>query len=92
MFAAEMQADLPAPAHGVSALSDDDLWLLTLPAFHQWLCRSQVTDLKLKVVTAEQEREFYFNKLRDIEILCQLDEIKTQPVSPACDLVEQCRL
>ena len=51
-----------------------------------------MTDLKLKVATAEQEREFYFNKLRDIEILCQLDEIKTQPVSPACDLVEQCRL
>ena len=41
----------------------------------------QVTDLKLKISTAEQEREFYFNKLRDIEILCQLDEIKGQPVS-----------
>ena len=41
-----------------------------------------MTDLKLKVSTAEQEREFYFNKLRDIEILCQLDEIKSQPVRP----------
>ena len=41
----------------------------------------QVTDLKLKISTAEQEREFYFNKLRDIEILCQLDEIKSQPVT-----------
>ena len=44
----------------------------------------QVTDLKLKVSTAEQEREFYFNKLRDIEILCQLDEIKSQPVRFPC--------
>jgi len=39
-------------------------------------------DLKLKVATAEQEREFYFNKLRDIEILCQLDEIKHEAVRP----------
>ena len=45
-----------------------------------------MTDLKLKVSTAEQEREFYFNKLRDIEILCQLDEIKSQPVRSLCHL------
>lgn len=42
----------------------------------------QLMDLKLKVSTAEQEREFYFNKLRDIEILCQMEEIKTEPVRP----------
>lgn len=32
---------------------------------------SQITDLKFSVDLLEKERDFYFAKLRDIEIICQ---------------------
>jgi RP/EB family microtubule-associated protein len=41
----------------------------------------QMTELKLKVETVERERDFYFDKLRDIEILCQAPELQSVPVS-----------
>lgn len=37
-----------------------------------------MTELKLKVETAERERDFYFEKLRDIEILCQAPELQVR--------------
>ncbi|KAF5736186.1 hypothetical protein HS088_TW14G00322 [Tripterygium wilfordii] len=37
---------------------------------------AQITELKLSVDTLEKERDFYFSKLRDIEILCQSPEIE----------------
>lgn len=40
----------------------------------------QVTDLKLSVELLEKERDFYFAKLRDIEILCQATELENEPV------------
>ncbi len=39
-------------------------------------------DLKLKVDGAERERDFYFDKLRDIEILCQTPGLSDIPVRP----------
>ncbi|XP_055802900.1 microtubule-associated protein RP/EB family member 1C [Solanum dulcamara] len=43
----------------------------------------QITELKLSVDSLEKERDFYFSKLRDIEILCQCPEIENLPVVEA---------
>ena len=40
-----------------------------------------MTELKLKVDNVERERDFYFDKLRDIEILCQMPLLQSIPVS-----------
>lgn len=40
----------------------------------------QIVDLKLSVDNMEKERDFYFTKLRDIEILCQRPELEHLPV------------
>ncbi|XP_022768433.1 microtubule-associated protein RP/EB family member 1A-like [Durio zibethinus] len=43
----------------------------------------EVTDLKLSVNLLEKERDFYFAKLRDIEILCQTPEVGNLPMAIA---------
>ncbi|KAK9011069.1 hypothetical protein V6N11_043926 [Hibiscus sabdariffa] len=43
----------------------------------------QITELKLSVDSLEKERDFYFAKLRDIEILCQTPEIEDSPIIAA---------
>lgn len=43
----------------------------------------QITELKLSVDSLEKERDFYFAKLRDIEIVCQFPEIEHLPVVEA---------
>ncbi|CAL0305040.1 unnamed protein product [Lupinus luteus] len=47
----------------------------------------QVTDLKLSVEILEKERDFYFAKLRDVEILCQAAELENDPVSVAIKMI-----
>ncbi|XP_068656920.1 microtubule-associated protein RP/EB family member 1C-like isoform X1 [Aristolochia californica] len=43
----------------------------------------QITQLKLYVDSLEKERDFYFAKLRDVEILCQSPELEGLPVVAA---------
>ncbi|KAE8674709.1 Microtubule-associated protein RP/EB family member 1C [Hibiscus syriacus] len=43
----------------------------------------EVTDLKLSVDLLEKERDFYFAKLRDIEMLCQTPKVENNPMAVA---------
>jgi len=43
----------------------------------------QITELKLSVDSLEKERDFYFSKLRDIEILCQNPDVEQLPIVAA---------
>ncbi|KAJ8770710.1 hypothetical protein K2173_021357 [Erythroxylum novogranatense] len=43
----------------------------------------QITELKLSIDSLEKERDFYFAKLRDIEILCQSPELENLAVVAA---------
>ncbi|KAK9740381.1 hypothetical protein RND81_03G031100 [Saponaria officinalis] len=47
----------------------------------------QITELKLSVDSLEKERDFYFSKLRDIEILCQTPEIENSLIVMALQKV-----
>lgn len=40
----------------------------------------QIAALKLSMNLLEKEKDFYYGKLRDIEILCQTPELENIPV------------
>jgi RP/EB family microtubule-associated protein len=46
---------------------------------------TQISDLKFSVDLLEKERDFYFAKLRDIEIICQTPEWEDLPVRASRD-------
>ena len=50
----------------------------------------QVTALRLAVERAESEREFYFEKLQDIELLCQRPAFAGNPVRPRRNALLHC--
>ena len=43
--------------------------------------QSEIQDMRMNMDTVEKERDFYFGKLRDIEILLQANEIKKTPLT-----------
>ncbi|KAL3526818.1 hypothetical protein ACH5RR_011474 [Cinchona calisaya] len=65
-----VKASKPSSSGGSSVYSDAER-----TAYEQ-----QITELKLSVDSLEKERDFYFAKLRDIEILCQCPDIENLPV------------
>lgn len=54
-----------------------------VPASQLAALAEQVTELKLSVDSLEKERDFYFMKLRDIEILCQNPDLERIPIVTA---------
>lgn len=47
----------------------------------------QLADLKISFDLLERERDFYFSKLRDVELLCQTPQVEDLPVSISLETV-----
>ncbi|KAL8211053.1 hypothetical protein R6Q57_005490 [Mikania cordata] len=74
------RGDAPPPVHstGPPAKSVKPSSNASVSAYDQ-----QITELKLTMDSLEKERDFYFAKLRDIEILCQSPNISNLPAIEA---------
>lgn len=59
--------------HSKSIMQADSL-------LHSSVSLSQLMELKLTVDGLEKERDFYFSKLRDIELICQEHESENNPI------------
>ena len=64
----------PPGRQGGKGVRGGGLWL------EHHLLPEQLLDLKLTVDGLEKERDFYFSKLRDIELICQEHESENSPV------------
>ncbi|KAH1184554.1 hypothetical protein KIL84_012495 [Mauremys mutica] len=70
-----------AASEGAQSVAAHDLFDRGSEADTQILeLNQQLMDLKLMVDGLEKERNFYFSKLRDIELICQEHESENSPV------------
>ncbi|CAN6482381.1 unnamed protein product [Victoria cruziana] len=78
-----VKAGRPASGGGVRDTSSHGMPTQSITHAQQQAFDEQITELKLSVDSLEKERDFYFSKLRDIEILCQYPEIENLPIVAA---------
>ncbi|KAK4760970.1 hypothetical protein SAY87_005863 [Trapa incisa] len=81
-------APRPHASHGVrradaSVVSTNQPPKTSKPAYSVPAYDEQITELKLSIDSLEKERDFYFAKLRDIEIMCQCPEVENLPIVSA---------
>ncbi|XP_051127033.1 microtubule-associated protein RP/EB family member 1C [Andrographis paniculata] len=79
-----VKATRPSSSSSRSSSSDG------APVYHEserTMFEQQITELKLSIDSLEKERDFYFAKLRDVEILCQTPEIEHMQVVEAIKMI-----
>lgn len=52
----------------------------SIEKMHRCTLMLQLMDMRLTVTGLEKERDFYFGKLRDIEVLCQDEGEQAPPI------------